>query len=485
MNSPTEWFDELHALAEAAIEGRLTVEQRDRLERLVLEQPEARRFYVQYLHEHACLHWSAADPTSLPPARPTREAPFRSPGQKRRWLPWAVGLAAAVMLIAVGGYGLWPGTTPAATYIATLAEGKACKWDGGSLPTEVGARLAAGRLRLAEGLARIVFDSGAEVNLEGPADLELHSPQRCVLHAGRLIAKVPHAATGFTVDTPTAVLKDLGTEFGVHVKDEQTADVQVFDGQVDARHRASGRTEHMRTGKSLRFGPDGVAAFDPLAEKPVGTSPLPPGAGDAALVVHISTAMGRGKDAYVQPLFPPPKHSSEIFLLVKNTLPEKADWDRKAYVGLDLTPIAGLKVLDAQLSFTFAPTGMGFASEVPDATFAVYGLTDEALDDWDEHTLRWHNAPANRPGGAALDLAKVVRLGTFHIGQGVSSGTRSITGQALADFLNRDTNGLTTFILVRETVGSGRNDLVHGFANKNHPQLPPPTLKLTVAPRRS
>ena len=51
------------------------------------------------------------------------------------------------------------------------------------------------------------------------------------------------------------------------------------------------------------------------------------------------------------------------------------------------------------------------------------------------------------------------------------------------DFLNRDTNGLATFILVRETKGSGRTDLVHGFANKRHPSLPPPTLKLTVVPR--
>jgi hypothetical protein len=201
-------------------------------------------------------------------------------------------------------------------------------------------------------------------------------------------------------------------------------------------------------------------------------------------VVQISTAMGRGKDAYVQPLFPS-KNSSDILLLVKNTVPKSADYDRKAYIGLDLTPIAGLKIVEAQLTFTFAPTGLGFASEVPDATFTVYGLTDESLDDWDERTIRWQNAPANRPGGANLEPTKVVRLGTFVIVQGALSGTRSIAGDALVDFLNRDTNGLATFILVRETMGSGRTDLVHGFANKHHPSLPPPTLKLTVEPRRA
>src|SRR5262249_7593830 len=156
------------------------------------------------------------------------------------------------------------------------------------------------------------------------------------------------------------------------------------------------------------------------------------------------------------------------------------NYNRKAYIGFDLASVKGSKIVDAQLSLTFTPTGMGFASEVPDATFAVYGLTDEALDDWNERTMRWRDAPANRPGGAALDPDKVSRVGTWEIVQGVLEGTRGIAGPALVDFLNRDSNGLATFILVRETMGSGRADLVHGFAAKRHPTLPPPTLKLTV-----
>ncbi|MGL1617872.1 hypothetical protein ACSTHL_23690, partial [Vibrio parahaemolyticus] len=76
------------------------------------------------------------------------------------------------------------------------------------------------------------------------------------------------------------------------------------------------------------------------------------------------------------------------------------------------------KLVDAHLSFTYTPTGMGYASQVPDATFAVYGLKEESLDDWNEKTLRWSNAPANRDGGANLDLDKVVLLGKFEIAQG-------------------------------------------------------------------
>jgi hypothetical protein len=487
--SRPEWHAELQALCEAVIEDRLTASQRDRIEELIAQFPEARRFYVEYLHQHACLAWSAAQPEVFTPGTGDERARNRQAtsdpilprarfAYSTRWLIGAASLAAAILLT-LGGWSL---LAPSPTFLATLVSGKGCKWDAGTLPTEEGARLGAGRLRLAEGVTRIVFDNGAELTLEAPADLELISRQRCVLRAGRLVARVPAQAIGFTVDTPTAVFRDLGTEFGVNVRDEQTADLQVFNGLVDAKHRPSGQLQRLETGQNRRFGAESVIEFDPQAEAPVQLLPAPRPGAESARVVHISTAMGRGKDAYVQPLFPSP-NSSDILLLVKHTSSKNTDYNRKAYIGLDLSSIAGMKIVDAQLSFTFTPTGMGFASEVPDATFAVYGLTDEALDGWDEQTMRWRDAPANQPGGKALDEAKVALLGKFAIPQGALSGTRSIAGEQLVDFLNADTNGIATFILVRETAGSGRADLVHGFANKKHPHLPPPTLKLAVVPR--
>lgn len=472
MSGPADWREELKILCEAAVEDRLTADQLHRLEQLVLENPEARQYYVEHLHLHACLHWAPAN-AERGPRDGKPKVIHRSSLLTRRSALIGGLLAASVMFV------VWLAWPKDRTTLATLVPGKGCKWDGGSLPTEEGAKLGVGRLRLAEGVARVVFHSGAEVTLEAPAELELVSSKRCILHDGRLVAKVPEPAIGFTVDTPTAVLEDRGTEFGVHVRDGQ-ADVQVFNGMVEVRHHGSGKAERLMTGKNRRFGPDTVADFDPQAEGPIGPTLRPVDAG--ARVYQISSAMGRGRDAYVQPLFPSPTNSSDVLLLVKNSLAKSPDYLRKAYIGLDLAPLAGTKILEAQLAFTMVPTGMGFASEVPDATFVVYGLTDESLDDWDEKAIRWQNAPANRPGGAEVDPARTVRLGTFQAAQGVQKGTRTISGQALVDFLNRDTNSLATFILVRETPGSGRCDLVHGFAGKNHPTLPPPTLKVTARP---
>jgi hypothetical protein len=493
MNVEQPGLNELHSLCEAAVEERLTPEQHVRLEQLVLEDSQARRFYIQYLHQHASLRWSVAEPdflARLAPGQAPRLAELANGPVRTAWVPqrrlrFAVGFAAAAALLILGiGLGLRSRSSnaPSPAPFAILAEAKGCKWDGGTLPTETGARLGTGRLRLAEGLARIVFDHGAEITLEAPADLELRSAQRCVLRGGRLVANVPPPAVGFAVETPTAVLTDLGTEFGVNVHEAGTSDVQVFRGLVDVRHRASGKTEHMTTGHIRRFGAVATAEFDPLAEVPPDAADEPAAAEvPTGRVVQISTALGRGKDAYIQPKYPS-EHHSDILLLVKHSASPTPNYERKAYIGMDLASIAGKKVVDARLGLTFAPTGMGYSSEVPDATFAVFGLTDEALDRWDEETIRWNDAPANLPGGASVDPTKVARLGTFTIGQGELTGTRSIEGKALTDFLNRDTNGLATFIVVRETQGSGRSDLVHGFANKNHPDLPPPTLRLTVAP---
>ena len=216
MNPTDADFAELRHLADAAIDGCLTEVQQARLEHLVLSHPELRRHYADYLGLNASLQWATGSPV-LWTTPPTPAAPRPRPWLARHWGSVALCLICGLLLQVV-----WL-TTRTTAPLAVLTDTKACKWDGGTLPTEAGTKLNAGRLRLAEGIAHIVFASGTEVKLEGPADIELVTPMRCVLHRGKLIAKVPPQATGFVVDTPTSVVTDYGTEFGVTVHDGMTA----------------------------------------------------------------------------------------------------------------------------------------------------------------------------------------------------------------------------------------------------------------------
>jgi ferric-dicitrate binding protein FerR (iron transport regulator) len=484
MTRQPEWMDELVSLCDAQIEGSMSESQRARLEQLVLANAEARTVYVELMHQHASLSWSLVEPGSLqaaPESQPPDNGAIVSYNAARRGDAWrrraayALSTAAALLVGAWFGWSNLPRSGEPS--VATLVEARDCTWKSGALPTEAGAQLAPGRLQLAGGLAHLRFAQGAEVSLEAPADLELVSASRCVLHSGRLVAKVPPQAIGFVVETREAILRDLGTEFGVSVSGSGTADVQVFDGLVDVEPRPAGTTRRITAGHGLQIDRSGMREYGASEEPAPPASVLP--AGDAELV-QITTAVGRGKESCVQSTWPP-KHTSDVLMLVKNEANPTSEYQRKGYLGFDLATLRGRKIADAQLKLSFEPTLMGYASRFPRATFVVYGLIDESLDGWDESTIRWENAPANGPRGGGIDAGKVMLLGRFVIEPTGQHAVKTVSGAPLADFLNRDTNGLATLIVLRETVYGGKDSLVHGFANRRNPEAPGPTLNLKLA----
>jgi len=156
----------------------------------------------------------------------------------------------------------------------------------------IGVRVALGRkYKLKSGLMEITYDSGAKVILEGPCDYTAESTTGGYLALGKLVARVgaggegrgagevasgqwtvdsmkdeggrmkaesgrPNAASLatrhqplatnpsplsplpsplFTVRTPTAVVTDLGTEFGVEVDENGDTTSHVFHGSIQVR----------------------------------------------------------------------------------------------------------------------------------------------------------------------------------------------------------------------------------------------------------
>jgi hypothetical protein len=75
------------------------------------------------------------------------------------------------------------------------------------------------------------------------------------------------------------------------------------------------------------------------------------------------------------------------------------------------------------------------------------------------------------------------RLAEFWIPRGGTGGPVTVRSDALADFIRRDTDGLASFLIVRETGESDPNGLAHGFASKEHPTARPPTLRLKLSPQ--
>src|SRR6185503_16980486 len=110
-----------------------------------------------------------------------------------------------------------------------------------------GAPLEPGWLRLKSGLAQIVFYSGARVVMEGPIEFQLISPTEVSCRNGRLTAEVPPQARGFRVSTPQMNVTDLGTSFGLDVKERRT-DLHVFKGSVEFQPAAGAATQNLKEG---------------------------------------------------------------------------------------------------------------------------------------------------------------------------------------------------------------------------------------------
>lgn len=134
--------------------------------------------------------------------------------------------------------------------VAVLTNALDAVWGGKHTALRPGDAIPSGPLVMKSGYAQIEFFCGATVILEGPAELDLQSATRALVHEGRLRAQVPPAARGFTLQLDDLTVVDLGTEFGLSVTDEGT-DVQVFDGEVEL-HESGSEPRLLTAGNAIR-----------------------------------------------------------------------------------------------------------------------------------------------------------------------------------------------------------------------------------------
>lgn len=156
-------------------------------------------------------------------------------------LPMIKVLAASIIL----GICLWLFLQPQfPSQIALLRKTVNAQWE-----TSPGKRLYNQPYQLNSGLAEIEFNDGAKIILEGPAEITLESANGAYLKKGKLVAYVPDAARGFTVNTPFANFVDYGTEFGL-VVDDASSEMSVFEGEVKVELQDKSSTQIVPAGES-------------------------------------------------------------------------------------------------------------------------------------------------------------------------------------------------------------------------------------------
>lgn len=446
-------------LIDASFDGRLGEAEWETLQQAVIADAALRAEYVERRALHALL---VAESGRLP-ALLEEKAPVT-----RRFLPAWIGAAAAVAVFGASLY-LFVESRPAPV-VATLIEAENCRWAGSDLPTVQGAGLVPGTLALTEGMATIRFKSGATVTLEAPSVLEVESAMKCRLVEGSVVADVPESAHGFTIDTAKMKVIDLGTKFGVTTTPLGDSNVFVFEGEVKVKREDQGEAKHVFAGDSLV---SRVGALPGPTDQEVRRVETPAAPADGWIA--ITTADGRGRDAYIRHGDSHGPTGAQPLLMVKHT-DLAADNVRRALLSFDLAGIDPTSLRSAKLVLKVEPSGLGFSSLVPDSRFAIYGILDGAAGAWSEESITWSSA--GPLAGKSISAATAVRLAEFEIRQGSPNGSIEVGSDAFVDFLRTRPGEMLDLILVRETGESDKQGLVHAFASKEHPTAPAPTLWL-------
>jgi hypothetical protein len=157
-----------------------------------------------------------------------------------------MGLAAGIVLLAATSWWIWSDPRTPAEIVASIVRSSGARLEVNGVaqtqPFEQ-EKLNAGRYALLAGLLEVEMAQGARLILEAPARFVLNSGNKVELLTGNLSARVPESAVGFRVETPSATVIDLGTEFGVSASNTGS-EIHVFKGEVLVQ--TSGETDTLR-----------------------------------------------------------------------------------------------------------------------------------------------------------------------------------------------------------------------------------------------
>jgi hypothetical protein len=270
MNDPMhEQFESLLILLS---ESQLNDAQASDLGRLIELHPVLRIRYLEHCQMHALLRdqhgllasWSPSDETAAVHAG---DKSFT--WSARRVIGVCIALAAMLGIVAVGFWDIGLDATPVAVKPSQPYRGKTVAQlknhlraefvygPRGEVTPPVGVPLPQGTYQLTSGIVEIESNSGAVVTIEAPATFTLADDQCIRVDHGRLAAHVPKSAIGFRVETASATVVDLGTDFAVEAVTGKNSEVHVFNGEVrinlHGSKASSARPLHLTTGKATRI----------------------------------------------------------------------------------------------------------------------------------------------------------------------------------------------------------------------------------------
>jgi ferric-dicitrate binding protein FerR (iron transport regulator) len=263
---------ELKTLIQDCAAGDISPAQHQQLQAELKASPHARAAFREFMDVEACLRtWASDGGDSRTSTVGVRRASVWGGNDGRGRPSYGVAVAASVavfLLIAVSWW-FWPtasnqpepiteepnrATVNRVAYVGTFGQQQDCVWNSSSNATP-GIRFSTERLSLVSGVAELKLDSGTNLVLEGPCELEVVGVDAAQLLAGNLVVHVTELSDGFSLKTPDATIINEGIEYAVSLDDDAT-EIHAFDGSVIWEPVAGGEAaapERIESGEARRY----------------------------------------------------------------------------------------------------------------------------------------------------------------------------------------------------------------------------------------
>lgn len=278
--------ERLHQLTLGKCNGALTEDDVSELSELLASSADARDEYWQFLAVHAELDWQLNNESASTDSLAKQIAGFPDDVEPRSKILGAgratqilLAIAACLAVVWFAGGVLWSDRGKDLAAEQAEKQSRVAKTVGHLKPIVPDSAWSFGRpggddatefqlgdtIWLNEGAVELQLVTDTVAVLEAPTIMQVVSADRVRVFDGGVKVEVAEGAEGFSVETNSAEVVDLGTVFSVNVGDGNT-DLVVFDGAVDLKlPRQDGETEQpdglvkrFRAGEAVQVLDDGT-----------------------------------------------------------------------------------------------------------------------------------------------------------------------------------------------------------------------------------
>ena len=233
------------------LDGEASREEVDQLEALMLGDPQLRSDFLAYARVDSALPRVIGEKGDI--------VTFNDPATpSRNWMSWMSAAAVFIMTLLLSAQFLYRNETSLNTkVVAQFGEMSNCRWVDSTSRLISGDSIRSGqRIELSSGIAHVVFNTGAKLEIVGPTIIEIQSEKSSFLTMGEvhLVAETPESK-GFVLETPISKFVDIGTAFTAMVSPDGLSRLDVIQGEVDVHVEKGDPARRLKAGEALYVEP--------------------------------------------------------------------------------------------------------------------------------------------------------------------------------------------------------------------------------------